>query len=125
MWFYLDEWDFLGGGSPNIVLPFQVTLVGALVFGLVDILLATHEGPFDRRDVFALLAGLAALMCSGVGVSMIIAVGVAVLLTRGWRLALVHTVPFAAAFLVWFVWVGHVGYDGYNASPGQVVSFVR
>jgi len=116
---------FFGSGYQNIVLPFQMTLVGSLVFGLVDILFATHDGPFDRRDVYGLLAGLAAIMCSGVGVSMIIAVGVAVLLLRGWRLALLHTAPFAAAFLVWFVWVGHVGYDGYNASPGQVVRFVR
>jgi hypothetical protein len=116
---------FFGSGYQNIVLPFQMTLVGALVFGLVDILFATHEGGFDRRDVYGLLAGLAAVMCSGVGVSMIIAVGVAVLLLRGWRLALLHTAPFAAAYLAWFVWIGHVGYDGYHASPGQVVRFVR
>jgi hypothetical protein len=64
-------------------------------------------------------------MCSGVGVSMIIAVGVAVLLRRGWRLALVHTAPFAAVYVVWYVWVGHVGYDGYHAGAGQIVSFVR
>ena len=116
---------FFGSGYQNIVLPFQMTLVGALVFGLVYLLLATHDGPFDRRDVFGWLAGLASIMCSGVGVSMVIAVGLAVLLMRGWRLALVHTVPFAALYVVWYAWVGHVGYDGYHAGPGQVVSFVR
>jgi hypothetical protein len=116
---------FFGSGYQNIVLPFQITLVGALVFGLVYLLLATHDGPFDRRDVGGWLAGLAAIMCSGVGVSMIIAVGIAVLLLRGWRLALVHTVPFAAAYVIWFAWVGHVGYDGYHADPDQVVRFVR
>ena len=84
---------FFGSGYQNIVLPFQMTLVGALVFGLVYLLLATHDGPFDRRDLFGWLAGLASIMCSGVGVSMVIAVGLAVLLMRGWRLALVHTVP--------------------------------
>jgi hypothetical protein len=116
---------FFGSGYQNIVLPFQITLVGALVFGLVYLLLATHDGPFDRRDVFGWLAGLAAIMCSGVGVSMIVAVGIAVLLIRGWRLALVHTVPFAVAYVIWFAWVGHVGYDGYHADPDQVVRFVR
>src|SRR5262249_41405242 len=71
---------FFGSGYQNIVLPFQMTLVGALVFGLVDLLVTAHDGPFDRRDVFGLLCGAAAVMCSGVGVSMIIAVGVAVVL---------------------------------------------
>jgi hypothetical protein len=116
---------FFGSGYQNIVLPFQITLVGALMFGLVYILLAAHDGPFDRRDVFGWLAGLAAIMCSGVGVAMIVAVGIAVLLMRGWRLALVHTVPFGIAYLMWFAWVGHVGYDGYHADPDQVVRFVR
>jgi hypothetical protein len=116
---------FFGSGYQNIVLPFQMTLVGALVFGLAYMLLATHAGPFDRRDAFGLLAGLAAIMCSGVGVSMIIAVGLAVLLMRGWRLALVHTMPFATLYVIWYAWVGHVGYDGYHAGPGQVVAFVR
>ena len=105
--------------------PFQITLVGSLVFGLVHLLLATHDGPFDRRDWFGLAAGLAGLMCSGVAVSMVIAVGVSMLLARGWRMALVHTVPLAAVYMVWFVAIGHVGYNGYRAGPGQVVSFVR
>jgi hypothetical protein len=116
---------FFGSGYQNIVLPFQITLVGSLIFGLVQLLLATHDGPLDRRDFFALAAGLAALMCSGVGVSMVVAVGVAVLLARGWRLALLQTVPLGAAYLLWYRWIGHVGYNGYRATPGQVASFVR
>ena len=116
---------FFGSGYQNIVLPFQITLVGSLVFGLVHLLLATHDGPLDRRDWFGLAAGLAGLMCSGVGVSMVVAVGFAVLLARGWRLALLHTVPLAAVYLLWYRWIGHVGYNGYRARPGQVVSFVR
>ena len=75
---------FFGSGYQNIVLPFQMTLVGSLVFGLVQLLLATRDRPdmraVDRRDYYALAAGAAALMCSGVGVSMVVAVGVAVLL---------------------------------------------
>src|SRR3954451_6373055 len=116
---------FFGSGYQNIVLPFQITLVGSLVFGLVQLLLATHDGGLDRREFFALAAGLAALMCSGVGVYMVVAVGVAVLLARGWKYALLQTVPLGAAYLLWYRWIGHVGYNGYRARPGQVVSFVR
>ena len=116
---------FLGSGYQNIVFPFQMTLVGSLVFGLVHLMLANHDGPFDRRDLLGLAAGLAGMMCSGVAVSMVIAVGVAMLLVRGWRIALLHTAPLAAIYMVWYVAIGHVGYDGYRAGPGDIASFVQ
>ena len=56
---------------------------------------------------------------------MVVAVGVAVLLARGWRLALLHTVPLAALYIVWFAAIGHSGYTGYHAGIGQILSFVR
>ena len=40
-------------------------------------------------------------MCSGVGVTMVIIVGMAMLLRRGWRIALLQTVPLAAAYAIW------------------------
>ena len=48
---------FFGAGAENILVVFQITFVGALVFGLVQLLLADHDGPIDRRDWFGLLAG--------------------------------------------------------------------
>ena len=92
---------FFGSGAENILIAFQITFVGSLVFGLVQLLLADHDGPFNRRDWLGLLAGLAGLMCSGVGVAMAVIVGIAVLLRRGWRVALLHTVPLAAAYVIW------------------------
>jgi hypothetical protein len=116
---------FFGAGYQNIIFPFQMTLVGSLIFGLVHLLLASHDGPLDRRDYWGLGAGLAGLMCSGVGVSMVIAVGAAVLIARGWRLALLHTVPLGVVYVVWYAAIGHVGYTGYRAGPGQILSFLR
>jgi len=92
---------FFGAGAENILIAFQITFVGSLVFGLAQLLLADHDGPVDRRDWFGLAAGLAGLMCSGVGVTMVVIVGVAMLLRRGWRIALLHTVPLAAAYALW------------------------
>jgi len=92
---------YFGSGAENILIAFQITFVGSLVFGLVQLLLADHDGPVDRRDWFGLAAGLAGLMCSGVGVTMAVIVGVAMLLRRGWRIALLHTVPLAAAYTIW------------------------
>jgi hypothetical protein len=97
---------YLGSGAANIVIAFQITFAGSLCFGLAQLLLAVHDGPVDRRDYLGLLCGLAALMCSGVGVAMVVAVGVATLLRRGYRVALVHTVPLATVYLVWFAAIG-------------------
>jgi hypothetical protein len=116
---------FFGSGYQNIVLPVQITLVGSVVFGLVHLLLAGHEGPVDRRDYLGLLAGLAALMCSGVGVSMVLAVGAAVLISRGWRPAVLHTVPLGVIYVVWFAAIGHEGYTGKHGSPIDIARFVR
>jgi hypothetical protein len=116
---------FFGSGYQNIVLPFQITLVGSVLFGVAHLLLVTPTGPRSRRDYFGLAAGLAALMCSGVGVAMVISVGVAVLISRGWRLALLHTAPLAVIYMVWFLAIGHDGYTGKHGGPGDVVRFVR
>src|SRR5204863_2898946 len=78
---------FFGSGAENVLVAFQVTYAGALAFGLGHLLLADHDGPLDRRDWFGLLAGFAAILCSGVGPTMVLVVGLAVLLRRGWRSA--------------------------------------
>jgi hypothetical protein len=117
---------FFGAGAENILIAFQITFVGSLVFGLVQLLLADHDGPWDRRDWLGLLAGLAGLMCSGVAVAMTIVVGVAMLLRRGWRIALLHTAPLAIAYGIW----SQVSPEGSNAgvyrtqSPLQVIKFM-
>ena len=92
---------FFGPGDQNIVWAFQIGFTGSIAFGLTQLLLATHDGPIDWRDWVGLGAGLLALMCSGVGVTMAVIVGVATLLLRGWRVAAFHTVPLAAAYGLW------------------------
>ncbi len=92
----------LGSGSDDILWAFQIGFVGALVFGFVQLLLADHDGPIGGRDAVALTAGLAALLCSGVGVTMVVVVGIATWTRRGWRPAAVQTAPLAAAYLLWW-----------------------
>jgi hypothetical protein len=113
-----------GAGWVNILRPFQVTFTGALAFGLLQLILSDHDGPFDRRDALAVLSGLVALMMSGVGVVMVMVVGIAVLLRRGWRLALVHVGPLSAIYLVWLVATGHQGGVIQSVSASEVVNFI-
>jgi hypothetical protein len=96
-----------GSGYQDIISAFQVGFTGALVLGLTHLLLADHDGPSDRRDWLGLLAGLAGLMMAGVAVTMVIVVGLAVLLRRGWRAALLHTAPLAGCYLVRYATIIH------------------
>ena len=49
-----------GPGEENIIWAFQIGFTGTLVFGLSQLLLADHDGPFGRRDWFALGFGFSA-----------------------------------------------------------------
>jgi hypothetical protein len=101
---------FLGAGAQTILWVAAVGFVGAVLFGLVHLLLTDHDGPIDRRDWLGLMAGVASLMCSGVAISMVIVVGYAALLRRGWRVAVLHTVPLGVVYAIWL----------FFAPPGSV-----
>jgi hypothetical protein len=92
-----------GPGATNILWAFQTGFDGSLVFGLTQLLLADHDGPIDRRDWLGLLAGLVGLMCSAIAVPLVVAVGVATLLRRGWRIAAFHVVPLTVVYLTYVV----------------------
>jgi hypothetical protein len=114
-----------GEGYDNITWAFQIGFVGSLALGLVHLLLADHDGPVARRDALGIGAGLAGLMCSGIGVTMVGVVALAVLLRRGWRAAALHAVPLTAAFVVWWLVKGRDSYDAFHADALDVVRFVR
>jgi hypothetical protein len=116
-----------GPGADNIVWSFQIGMVGSLLFGLVHLILAGRDERAPQpADYWGLVAGLAGLMCSGIGPVMVGTVGLAVLLRRGWRMAALHTVPLTVVFLTWFI-----AYHSYqpksdgHASAGEVAGWLR
>jgi hypothetical protein len=118
---------FFGSGVDNILLGFLIAFTGSLAFGLLHLLLADHEGPIDRRDWLGLIAGLAGMLCSGIAVTMVIVVGLAMLMRRGWRVALLHTVPLGAIYLIWLSIIGrqqsqHLRLE--HPTPAEIVRFV-
>jgi hypothetical protein len=109
---------FTAGGA-------NLFFTSVLILGMAQLLSADHDGPVDRRDYLGLLAGFAALMCSGVAVTMTVAVGLGVSLRRGWRVALFHTLPIAGVYLCWSLLAPPGGSADENAgSIGEVVRFV-
>jgi hypothetical protein len=109
-----------GAGSQDILIAFQITFSGALVLGLVQLLLSDHDGPVDRRDWLALGAGLGALLCSDVAITMIAAVLTAACFRRRWWNAALQTAPLAAVYALW-VW----GFGRGARTNGDVVRIVR
>src|SRR5262249_43154180 len=53
-----SAYALFGPGWENAIKPFQMTFTGALALGLLYLILADHDGGFDRRDWFGLGAGL-------------------------------------------------------------------
>ncbi len=95
----------LGAADESMLLIIMMGPMLTLVFGFVQLILADHDGPIDKRDVFALLAGLAAISSSGLGPIMVMVVGLSTLVRRGWRAAAFNTVPLGIVWILWFlVW---------------------
>jgi hypothetical protein len=100
---------FFAPGFVNIAWAFQMTIVGSVVFGYVQLLCATQPGPLARRDWLGLGAGFVGLMCSGIALPMIVFVGVATYLRRGARIAAFHVVPLVVTFAIWYEAIGKKG----------------
>jgi hypothetical protein len=114
-----------GTGKQNILWGFQIAFTGAVLLGLVHLLLADHDGRADWRDGLGLLAGAIALTCSGVGTAMIIAVGCSTLLRRGAARAALHVLPLATLFVAWWSRYGrHDADTGIPVDTWTVVRFV-
>jgi hypothetical protein len=115
-----------GPGAQNIVWAFQVGFTGSIAFGLAHLLLADHDGPTDRRDLLGLAFGLLAITSSGIGLTTTVAVAVAVLLRRGWRLALLHGVPLVLLYGIWAALAGASTASSFGApSVSVLLSWVR
>lgn len=91
----------LGAGVENLTSSFQLGFVLPVALGLIGCLLVDFDGPGARRDLGFWPIGLAALMCSGIGVPMLVLAAMAGLFRRGWVAAVrIAAVP-ALVYVVW------------------------
>jgi len=105
--------------------PFTLNLSGAIAFGFLHLLMVDHDVGFGRRDAAAFAVGVAALTCSGIAVPLLAASSLAVLLRRGWRAALVTSVPLAVVYVAWYAVWGHRGVTTETTfGPLDIASFV-
>jgi hypothetical protein len=114
-----------GSGSEDILRGFQICFTGALALGLTHLLLVDHDGPVGRRDWLGLGAGLGALLCSSIGIVMVGVVGLATLLRRGWRVALLHAAPLIVVYATWWLSIGRIGTAHGKLNTHVVVQWLR
>jgi hypothetical protein len=107
-----------GAGNADISYAFDIGFDGSIVFGLLFLLSVDHAGPARRSDLLGVAAGLAALMCSGIGVTMVVVVAVCVWIRQGLGRALLLTLPLAGAYVIWFAAIGHTAYSSHAGLSG-------
>jgi hypothetical protein len=94
----------LGVGFGDLTRAFQLAFVGSLLFGLLAIAAVEHD-----RLWLAPLWAICGLMCSNLGVPMVLTCTLVALVRRRPRMAIAVTVPPALVFLIWYVSIGHAG----------------
>jgi hypothetical protein len=97
---------FFGAGAFNIFNSFQISLNGSIVCGLAFLLLVEHDGPIDRRNLAGVGIAILGLMTSAMMGPMLLMVFAAILLRRGFFVAVAHLALPAAILVIWFVIYG-------------------
>ena len=92
-----------GPGREDILWAFQIGFTGSIMFVLLQLVLADHDGPIGRRDVLALVAGVLGLMSSSPAVVLVAAMTLAVLIRRGWKAALFQSAPLGVIYVAYNV----------------------
>ncbi|WP_373068068.1 hypothetical protein, partial [Gemmatimonas sp.] len=91
--------------------------------GLGQMLLADHDGPWDRRDWIGMVLGIIAVTSSGVVVTMMAVVFGATWARRTLRIALAQVGPAAFVYLAWSSTAGRR--EGGFGTPGSIWRFVH
>lgn len=114
----------LGSGAENLLWAFQMTFVGAVLVGLLLLILVNHDGPPGARDVGASALATVGLMLSGVTVTMVAVAAACIALRRGIRQAVAFAAVPSAAYLLWLVAIGGEGLSG-SSEPDSLFLLPR
>jgi len=110
-----------GAGSENLMWAFQIGFVGAVLFGLIALLLVNDPRPSLARDAAAAAVAVFSLTWSAMAIPMVAACGCLAWAKRGWRSALRVVGPPALVYMAWFRLVGHEGMDQSVATTGKLL----
>jgi hypothetical protein len=113
---------FLGAGAENTLWDFQICFIGAVLFGLVAMRIAVADRGRLGTVLGVWAALLASLMCSGMGIPMVILCFFYFVLAVSLRRALAAISVPAFAYIVWYFSVGHVGTNQSHTTTTQYLT---
>ena len=90
-----------GPGLNNVLVAFQITFTFAVLFSLLQLVLADHPERSLGRELAAVACGLAAISSSGIGLPLAALTCAVLFVRRGWKQALTQAVPLAVAYAAW------------------------
>ncbi len=97
----------VGAGYQNLTWGFQIGYIAPLLLGFAAAMLTDRPGAgFSRRDVWVWLLAVAGLMCSAIGITMVVLLALVALLRRGWRAAFITASVPTAVYLIWLLAIG-------------------
>ena len=102
--FLVAAFAVLGVGSQELLRAFQIGFVGSLLFGLLAVAAVEND-----RLWLPAVWGVLAIMCSDIGVPMVVGAALVALARRKPRIAALAVVPPAFVFLVWYEAIGDKG----------------
>lgn len=102
----------LGKGAENFLFAFQIDFLGPVVTGLACLLLIDHRSLAGRLAITGLL--IVTVGFSEIGLAFLVAVAVALAVTRRWRDGWMVAIP-AVLYLAWYARYG-LGQSGLNFS---------
>jgi hypothetical protein len=114
----------LGTGFENLTSAWQITLVAPLALGFTALLLVPEAGTFSARDAVASALLIVGVMCSGVGLPMVVAAAIVLLVRRGFRVAAAAVAAPAVVYAVWYATYGRDATAVADPAPGSVPEFV-
>ena len=115
-----------GSGWENLVFAIQITYNLSLLAFLVQLWLVDHDGPANRRDAFAAVAGLVAVSSSGFGPFFIVGTVSFMVFRRRWKAGAIATIPSIVASAWWWTfWGRDPAGDSLHSSLAAVPAYVR
>jgi hypothetical protein len=110
----------LGSGWQNIFWPFQIGYMGSVAGAIAAWLLLDRN---DRRgDLGAAAALLLSVMCSGLGIAIVVGTAVRLAAERRWHCGLTTTAPVVAVYAMWYAFFGES--QGSAENVPRVLRFV-
>jgi len=92
---------FLSAGNENLFWGFQFGFIGAIAFGLLQLVLIYDRQNVGWRDYLGSFFAICAVTTQGTGLTSLFVVGLFLLFSKRWKSLFIAVIPAATVFAIW------------------------